>query len=291
MWFYRDRDGLLLHAIARWDNADGKQILPLSWVRYPDDREDWAFKHHPIPRPLYGLNRLSAVPHADVVVVEGEKSVKAAEKIFPNSAVITSSGGAKAANTADWSVLAGRQTVLIWPDADEAGTTYGDDVASILHCLGVPNICIVDANALASRAPDGTTREPPPGWDVADALVEGWNLDVLRDAVLANATGFEIGPQYVSFGNFAMDADGLRVTLPKVNGEIATYETKWVCAPFEILGRARDPKGEGWARLIRWHDDDGRVHTDTISDEDLHGDVPALCARLAHCGLRIGTGK
>ena len=84
---------------------------------------------------------------------------------------------------------------------------------------------------------------------------------------------------------------GLKVTLPKGNGDIATFETKWVCAPFEILGRARDPKGEGWARLIRWQDDDGRVHTDTISDEDLHGDVSALCTRLADCGLHIATGQ
>jgi putative DNA primase/helicase len=41
--------------------------------------------------------------------------------------------------------------------------------------------------------------------------------------------------------------------------------------------------------LIRWQDDDGRVHTDTISDEDLHGEVGALCKRLADCGLHITT--
>src|SRR5262249_10899790 len=149
--FYRDSDGLLLHAIARWDGVDRKRILPVSWVQYPDGREGWAFKHHPAPRPLYRLNRLSALSHADIVVVEGEKSVQAAEKIFPNSVVITSSGGAKSAGTANWAVLAGRQRALIWPDADEAGRAYADDVASILHGLGVPDIRVVDANAVAGR--------------------------------------------------------------------------------------------------------------------------------------------
>jgi putative DNA primase/helicase len=100
-----------------------------------------------------------------------------------------------------------------------------------------------------------------------------------------------IGPRYVSFGTFTMNAEGLKVTLPTGSGDNAPLETHRVCAPFEILGRARDSKGEGWARLICWQDDDGRVHTHTISDEDLHGDVPALCARLADCGLYIATGK
>ena len=292
IWFYRDLDGRLLYAIARWDGVDGKQILPLSWVRHPDGREGWAFKHHPTPRPLYRLNRLSALPPADIVVVEGEKSVHAAEKVFPCSAITTSSGGAKAANTANWApALAGRQTVLIWPDADEAGRGYGNDVASIVHGLGVPDIRVVDANMLASHAPDGTTREPPLGWDVADAIDEGWNLDELREAVLAAAIPFEAAPRYLCFDPFVMDGQGLQVTLPKGNGDMATFETKWVCAPFEILGRARGPKGEGWARLIRWQDGDGRVHTDTISDENLHGDVSALCIRLANCGLHIATGQ
>src|SRR5262245_58193395 len=41
---------------------------------------------------------------------------------------------------------------------------------------------MVDAHALASRTPDGTTREPPPGWDVADAINEGWHPEALRKA-------------------------------------------------------------------------------------------------------------
>jgi len=289
VWWYWDANGDRSFAVVRFDDADGKKYFPFCWVRSATD-EGWKARSVPAPRPLFNLNVLGGRPTAPVLVVEGEKCAKAAEKVFPNWVVVTSPGGARAASKADWKPVRDRQ-VLIWPDADEAGATYGGDVASILHRLGVSNIRMVDAHALAGRQPDGTTREPPPGWDVADAIEEGWNFDDLREAVLAAAKPFEAGPRYVSFDPFTMDTNGLRVTLPKGSDENATLETHWVSAPFEILGRARDPKGEGWARLIRWRDDDGRVHTDTISDEDIHGDVPTLCARLAGSGLHIGTGK
>jgi putative DNA primase/helicase len=67
-------------------------------------------------------------------------------------------------------------------------------------------------------------------------------------------------------------------------------ETEWIAAPFEVVGRVRDPNSESWARLLRWSDDDGRVHEHTVSDADLHNDVGALCARLASLGLKIVTG-
>jgi Domain of unknown function (DUF927) len=47
---------------------------------------------------------------------------------------------------------------------------------------------------------------------------------------------------------------------------------------------------EGWARWLRWRDEDGRVHTQPISDADLHGDPRALCAMLAGLGLKVATG-
>jgi putative DNA primase/helicase len=86
---------------------------------------------------------------------------------------------------------------------------------------------------------------------------------------------------------FTMDPDsGLFVEIIKKS----ETETKWLAAPFEVVGRVRDPNSEGWARLLRWRDDDGRLHEHTVSDADLHNDVGALCARLASLGLKITTG-
>lgn len=96
--------------------------------------------------------------------------------------------------------------------------------------------------------------------------------------------------QYISFGIYQMDANGLVAKVTKGKGVNQTTELRWIAGPFEIPGRVRDPSSEGWARLLRWKDEDNRVHNQAVSDADLHGDISALCANLASCGLRIVTG-
>ena len=97
-------------------------------------------------------------------------------------------------------------------------------------------------------------------------------------------------PQYISFDCYQMDRDGLSLLVTKGKADEQTCEKKAISGPFEILGRVRDPKGEGWARLLRWSDDDNRVHSYAVADADLHGDISALCATLANRGLRIAIG-
>jgi hypothetical protein len=62
-----------------------------------------------------------------------------------------------------------------------------------------------------------------------------------------------------------------------------------VCGPFEILGRARDPNGDEWARWIRFKDADDRLHQVPIRDADLHGDPRTLASTLARQGLMVVT--
>jgi putative DNA primase/helicase len=290
IWIYTDALGAPSFAVARWDEEHGKEIRPLSRVRDGDGAERWAFKQNPAPRPLYNLDLLNASPTAPVVIVEGEKCAEAAGLIFPKSVVTTSSGGSNAAHQTDWSPLRGRPHVLVWGDADAAGQRYVDDVLAILSELDIGEIVIVDANKLASVTHSGVSRSPVPGWDVANALMDdGWEPDLLRNKCFEFATRHEGIPKYLSFHEFTMDAgDGLMVDITKPRGQI---ETVWLAGPFEVLGRIRDSKGEGWARLLRWRDDDGRVHTHPISDADLHGDPATLCAILASSGLKITTGR
>lgn len=287
IWKYYDANGGLLFAVARWDLDNGKkEFLPLSWVRYRDDAEGWAFKSHPAPRPLYGLDRLANAPDAAVVIVEGEKCADAAREVFARSVVIASSGGSNSSDKTDWSPLIGRSRVLIWGDADEAGEKYAAGVAERLHDLGIEEVLVVDVEKLASISAAGTPRIPIKGWDVANALAEGWPPELLRKKVYELATRSFGRPKFLSFGNFRMDSHGLSVTIPKGKKEI----TLDVAGPFEILGRVRAPNGEGWARWLRWRDDDGGVHTQSISDAELHGDPGTLCATLASRGLKISTG-
>src|SRR5262245_7873878 len=98
--------------------------------------------------------------------------------------------------------------------------------------------------------------------------------------------------RFVSFPPFTMDPKkGLFITVERRRGKEEWEEDIWLSAPFEIIGRVRDPQSHGWARLLRWSDDDGVVHQHPVADEDLHGDGAALCASLANGGLKIATGS
>ncbi len=141
IWNYKDAQGAVLFAVARWDNEDGtKKIRPLSWLRNSDGSEGWAFKAHPAPRPLYNLGLLKASPTAAVVIVEGEKCAEAAGAVFPKSIITTTSGGSNAASKTNWSPLQGRARVLVWGDADVAGDKYAHDVIRILSELDIGEI-------------------------------------------------------------------------------------------------------------------------------------------------------
>jgi putative DNA primase/helicase len=266
LWKYLDADGNLLFAVGRWNDVAGKKasFLPISWIRSADGCDRFAFKHHPTPRPLYGLPQLRERPNAPIVVVEGEKCADAAQAVFPSSVIVTSPGGSNGALQADWTQLAGRKRALIWPDLDAPGTKYATTVANILVDLGIPEIQIVDAQQLAEVDPYGSRRETVAGWDVADAIAEGHEPENLRIAAVAAAQHHKPGPRFLSFGSFTMSKEGL-VLAKEGKGEDAVTETLWVCSAFEIIGRARDPNGREWARWLRWTDDDKREHLHPVS--------------------------
>jgi hypothetical protein len=63
----------------------------------------------------------------------------------------------------------------------------------------------------------------------------------------------------------------------------------WVCGPFEVLGEARNPQGEGWAKWIRWKDADGRTHEAPVETRLLYTTNGELEGRLADWGLAISA--
>ena len=88
-------------------------------------------------------------------------------------------------------------------------------------------------------------------------------------------------PEYRSVGDFQMTAEGLF-------GPAGPQRTRTrISAAFEVIGRARDPQGNGWGKLIRWVDEDNRLRTHLVPNADLHREVSALAARLADMGLHI----
>jgi KaiC/GvpD/RAD55 family RecA-like ATPase len=118
-----------------------KQFHPLVYGTL-NGKTGWHSKHPPIPKPLYGLNRLSTMPTATVLLCEGEKSADAAQERFPDCACLSWCGGAKAAQHADVSPLA-KRGVLIWPDND----AEGQEAAVILQ-RAIPHARVLRVNDL-----------------------------------------------------------------------------------------------------------------------------------------------
>jgi len=200
-WEYRDREGLLLGLVVRFQTSDGKKdVQPISFCQGSNGRREWRYRAFAEPRPLYGLWRLvetSKDQRALVIVVEGEKKADALyEALGRSTPVLGWPGGCKVVHMADWSVLADYR-VLCWPDADaqvdkkthellplvkQPGIAAMRDVSETLTALGVP-VKIVDV---------GHPGEKPDGWDAGDAVEDGWTRQQLLD-FMRNCYAIEAG--------------------------------------------------------------------------------------------------
>jgi len=162
-WDYHDELAKRQGVIIRWDVGEGeKDIRPVSL-----HEDGWRIGGMPTPRLLYQLPLLKNAP--SVFVTEGEKAADAARSL--GLVATTSPHGAKSADKADWSSLAGKE-VIILPDNDAAGGQYAQDVAAILLSLrpastvkivSLPNLPehgdVVDYIAANATVETATVRE------------------------------------------------------------------------------------------------------------------------------------
>lgn len=170
IWPYRTAEGKLLGVVLRFDAKDDKSYRPCTLFRHDDGHLEWRWESWPEPRPLYALDCLALHPDKMVVVCEGEKAADAAAELL-DCVAVTSPAGAKSAAKANWQPLSGRE-VIIWPDADEAGTKYAETVAKLLRVAGAKSIRIVKAPSDAAK-----------GWDAADAKADGWTKAQARKLI------------------------------------------------------------------------------------------------------------
>ncbi len=189
-WEYRDRAGALLGVVYRFRTSDGgKEILPCVWARNArTGAQEWRWLAFAEPRPLYGLDRLAA--EGTVLVVEGEKCADAARSVLPSSwSVVTWPSGSRAVHKADWAPLRGRK-VVVWPDCDAQRDKGGE----VLPEARQPGIRAAEEMAAILRKHDAQVRivripapgAKPAGWDVADAIAEGWTATQVRQFIVEN---------------------------------------------------------------------------------------------------------
>jgi putative DNA primase/helicase len=124
VWTYRDAQGKIIGFVCRFNFPDGrKDVIPFVFAT-DGKKNEWRWLGFASPRPLYNLDKIIASPDKMVMVVEGEKTADAAQKLFPSVVVTCWIGGAKAIAETDWAPLFGRK-ILLWPDNDKM-QAYGE---------------------------------------------------------------------------------------------------------------------------------------------------------------------
>lgn len=290
-WEYRDADGRLCGYAGRFEfTTDGqpdKDVLPITFCDLGNGKRAWRSKGIPAPRPLYRLPQIIERPDALVLVTEGEKAADAAATLFPDMVVTTPMHGAKSPHKTDWTPLAGR-TVVIAPDNDDAGESYAGRVRDELVNAGAAEVLHL--------SPLRINPEAPEGWDLADALDEGWTADKM-DAERAAADFFEPFPvsedEAAGRSPFRVSESGVEKKFERVDKETGTVtiEWKWFCSELHVEAETRSSVGEEWGRLLRIVDRDGRTKRWAMPMQMMAGDGTAYRERLLSLGLILAPGK
>ncbi len=164
-YLYHDADGSPVFYTLRLEHKeDGKKIvLPLSYGKtQQQDEPSWKLKSHSAKsKLLYNTHLVCQQSNKPVLIVEGEKTADAAQKLLGKDYVVVSwIGGAAAAKEANWKLLFGRD-VVIWPDNDSAGFKASADISRALRQVGVNSLKVIGSEML---------KDLPLKWDLADAL-------------------------------------------------------------------------------------------------------------------------
>ncbi len=188
-----------------------KDVLPLTWCEDTHDQrrgQRWHWKQWAAPRPLYvPATLLSGEPaRVPVVIVEGEKKALAGHKLLGHEFDFVSwPGGCKAWALARWAWLMGR-TVYLWPDADakrqaltqaerEAGLDEATKPVKPLAkqpgyqaMVGIGQLLLAEHGCTVYMLPMDPPGTKPDGWDLADAIEEGWDAARVRDHIRSAQT-------------------------------------------------------------------------------------------------------
>jgi ATP-dependent exoDNAse (exonuclease V) alpha subunit len=189
---YRDEDGNLKGYVFRIQRSDGAKITPpLTWRKNEKGFQCWRWQgFEKSDRSLYGLEKLKINPGKPVLIVEGEKTTDAAQRLLPEYVVVSWCGGAKSFEATDWRPLVSKN-VAIWPDNDEVGINAARGIQSKLQEIKAQNALLKteekQQGSTISKSQAGIVTLPngvlPEKWDLADDLPSGWTKETVRQMI------------------------------------------------------------------------------------------------------------
>jgi putative DNA primase/helicase len=226
-------------------------VMPFTWcVDDSDGRgtQRWHWKQWEAPRPLYvPATLLSGEHRLPVVLVEGEKCALAGHQLLGHEFDFVSwPGGGKAWDKAHWGWLMGR-TVYMWPDCDakrerlskaerDACVDPGTKPLLPEHKQpGVQAMVQIGAHLVAEHGctvylcPVPAPGAVADGWDIADAIAQGWGPDEVR-AFVRGAREFVPPQAAASGGGGAAGGGGAGISTPSIAGAGSDDEADdWRC--------------------------------------------------------------
>jgi putative DNA primase/helicase len=194
---YRSTSNEIIGYVYRFDDRNGKQVLPLTYVHNTVKNTDhWIYRawdNHP---PIYGAEHLLKFPESSVLIVEGEKCKDAAavalKPLRARLIPVCWQGGGQKSQLVDWSVLRGRK-IILWPDMDSSTSRQTDKLFPILEQPGFKSVMSI-YEKIRDIADTIKFILPPPdlesGWDVADFLSTG-DMSSLVEFIKTHCLSYE----------------------------------------------------------------------------------------------------
>lgn len=177
------------------NNKEPKIIKPLVSITYKESGESrFVQMHMPNNRPVYNMLRVARAQ--SIVIVEGEKTVEAAQARWPDRTFCTWSGGTGAIKQTDWTALRGKN-VLFVPDNDQPGIDAMETIAGILFSQNTS----IKVQFAFRKVQD----DLPKGWDLAD-VEDG---DSKGDLVIQNAVQVDLDEVSKPLGDLTTQIDHL----------------------------------------------------------------------------------
>lgn len=173
---YRLTDGQLCGYVVRF-MAQDKKLTPQ--ITYCENKETgerrWCIAPMPRPRTFYHADQLALRPEAKIIIFGGEKKTDFAGAVLEKFICMSYCGGDNSLKYCDFSMLKGR-AVIFWPDADKGGITSAIEGAKQARAAGA-QVRVIEPPQLVDK-----------GWDIGDAIAEGWDrkriLSYMQNAMI-----------------------------------------------------------------------------------------------------------
>lgn len=240
-WSFTDKKGNILFYVVRFFSNGKKDDRPFS-LWYNGNDYKWRCKGFAdicktgFKIPLYNRHKFETEQNLPVLMVEGQKCAQAADELLSDLFLCTSEyGGLK---NAELEVLRGK-TVYRWIDPDNAGVKKLVEFKQLIKDF--------DINLHVVKSP---VRKPQ-GWDIADAINEGWTKEQLVEHI--ESTGSLEDESFVEDG---MDFKIIGVTntyvyfFPKDSKQITWYKKNGITknAMMHLMEKSR------WEEFFYDHD-------------------------------------